>query len=583
MLVLGKCFSTLLIKMTWIWVPFFGIWVGWPGLACTATPSSDATKGAATGMVVSAHPLATQIGLQILKQGGNAVDAAVATTLAISVVEPFSAGIGGGGFLLYHQEEEGTIQALDFRERAPAAASADLYVDKQGRIKPSQSVDGHLAVATPGTIAGLAEVHRLYGKLSWRQLVQPAIALADNGFLISDHFVKMAKLRQNVFAANPAARAIFTNNGEPLQGGDRLAQKDLAKTLRLVAKNPDSFYRGSIAQAIAADMERNGGLITTQDLKDYRPQWRSPVCGTFQVWEVCSMPPPSSGGVHLLQLLNFWQQAYPTPPPRFHPDTLHFMAETMRIAYADRAVYLGDPDFVQVPTVSLTSPMYTLERGKEIGAEARPSRLVKAGASELIQTLQESEDTSHLTVVDGDRNAVSLTFTVNLRFGAGVVAEGTGIVLNNEMDDFVSAPQQPNAFGLVGSDANAIAPRKVPLSSMTPTIVRDQNQQFQLALGAPGGSTIITTVYQTLLNSLVYNMPAQEAIAASRVHHQWLPDELRFEENLLLSDAIGPLREKGHSVTFRSSWGNGNLIRLRSDGILEGAADPRGEGIAAGF
>lgn len=538
---------------------------------------------AKTGMVVSAHPLATQVGLQTLKQGGNAVDAAVATTLAISVVEPFSAGIGGGGFLLYHQESDRKVRALDFRERAPLGASRDLYVDSRGQIKLGQSINSHLAVATPGTVAGLVEVHRQYGNLPWEKLVQPSINLAQSGFTVSDRFVRMAKFRQSVLLSNPAAHKIFTNQGKLIESGDRLIQTDLAKTLQIIAKNPDSFYQGSIAELIAKDMKRNGGLITKQDLETYKTVWRSPVCRAFQTWEVCSMPPPSSGGVHLLQLLNFWQQNYPQPPPRFNPDTLHFMTETMRIAYADRAEYLGDPDFIQVPVLALTNPVYTLKRSNEIGAAARSSQSVKAGYPQLIQRLQESEDTSHLTVVDRDRNAVSLTFTVNLGFGAGVVAEGTGIILNNEMDDFASAPGHPNAFGLVGSEANAIAPRKTPLSSMTPTIVRTQDKSFHLALGAPGGSTIITTVYQTLLNSLVYRMSAQDAIAAPRIHHQWLPDQLSLEDHPALQGAIAPLEDKGHRLKLRSPWGNGNLIRLRSDGMLEGAADPRGKGTAAGY
>ena len=534
-----------------------------------------------SGMVVSAHPLATQVGLHVLKDGGNAIDVAVATTLAISVVEPFSAGIGGGGFLVYHRESDRSIQSLDFRERAPIGATPNLYVNEWGHVNTRQSVDGHLAVATPGTIAGLAAIHRRHGKLPWRRLVQPAIAFAQTGFIVSDRFVQMAKIRQNVLVSNPAARKIFTKAGSPLQVGDRLIQSDLARTLEIIAKDPDDFYRGSIAQAIAQDMKNNGGLITEQDLQVYQPTWRAPVCGDFQRWEVCSMPPPSSGGVHLLQLLNFWQQRYSEPPPRFHPDTLHFMAETMRTVYADRAVYLGDPDFVRVPVDALINPSYTLNRGEEIGAMARRSQDVKAASIQLIEQLQESEDTSHLTVVDRDRNAVSLTFTVNLRFGAGVVAEGTGIVLNNEMDDFASAPGQPNAFGLVGRTANAIAPGKIPLSSMTPTIVRNQDKTFRLALGAPGGSTIITTVYQTLLNSLVYQMPAREAIASPRIHHQWLPDQLRLERHSVLQDVSSLLQQKGHPITFRSSWGNGNLIHLRNDGRLDGAADPRGEGTVA--
>ncbi len=542
-------------------------------------------------MVVSAHPLATEVGLTILRQGGNAVDAAVATTFAISVVEPFSAGLGGGGFLLFHQEQSGSIEALDFRERAPAKATKTLYQDAAGQVKPGLSVEGHLAVAVPGTVAGLAEVHRRYGSLPWVDLVRPAIALAEEGFVVSDRFVRMQQQRLTVLQQNAAARDIFTQKGAAFALGARLVQKDLSRTLRSVAEDPQSFYRGKIARAIARDMQKNGGLVTREDLQRYQPTWRPSVCGPFQVWEVCSMPPPSSGGVHLLQLLNFWQLQL-WQPPRFDSDTLHFMAETMKIAYADRAVYLGDPDAVTVPVGALTSVDYAQQRLVGLDLQRARSADQVFAADELLlrqfQPAPESADTSHLTVVDRDRNAVSLTFTVNLSFGAGVVAQGTGIVLNNEMDDFSSAPGQPNAFGLVGSQANAIAPNKVPLSSMAPTIVRTlpkpgETPKFYLAVGSPGGSTIITTVYQLLLNSLVYQMNVAQSVSAPRIHHQWLPDQLWVEQDGLAEETLMPLVQKGHPVLLRSPWGNANLIQLTPEGQLEGAADPRAEGLAAGY
>ncbi|MGF1601230.1 MAG: gamma-glutamyltransferase [Thermosynechococcaceae cyanobacterium] len=536
------------------------------------------------GMVASAHPLASQVGLTTLQQGGNAVDAAVASTLAISVVEPFSAGIGGGGFLLLRLADTNEIKALDFREKAPLSATKDLYLDANGKVKPGLSTNGHLAVAVPGTIAGLYEVHQKYGKLPWAQVVQPSITLAADGFPVSDRLSQAIQRRQATFSENPAARQIFLPQGKAPQLGDLLVQKDLAKTLKTLVRNPKSFYRGTVADAIATDMTRNGGLVSRKDLQTYKPTWRTPVCGMFRQAKVCSMPPPSSGGVHLIQMLQMVENE--NFQDRWHdPELLHVLIESMKIAYADRATYLGDPDFVPVPTAALISPAYARLRRQEITDQARSAADVKAADPQVLETIrqrQESNDTSHLTVVDRDRNAVSLTFTINLGFGAGVVAAGTGIVLNNEMDDFAAAPDVPNAFGLVGGEANAIAPGKIPLSSMTPTIVTENNK-LRLATGAPGGSTIITTVLQTLLNVLVYDQDAGQAVASPRLHHQWRPEQVMVERwgfDLLTLQA---LQKRGHQVMLRPSWGNANLIIVEPDGSLEGAADPRGDGTALGY
>lgn len=541
------------------------------------------------GMVVSAHPLASQAGLRILQQGGNAIDAAVATTFAISVVEPYSAGIGGGGFLLLRVAKTGEIKALDFRERAPIAATPTMYLDASGKVRPKASTQGYLAVAVPGTVAGLAEVHRQHGKLPWKTVVQPAIALAKIGFVVSPKLAA-AIAQPRALKMNPAMRQIFLPQGKPLNIGETLIQTDLAKTLEAIAQNPKNFYNGRIAITIANDMAVNGGLITQQDLQQYRPIWRNPVCGNFeanhQTLRVCSMPPPSSGGVHLLQLLNLLSGVDLKALGWHHPDALHWMVESMRIAYADRARFLGDPDFVQVPVAGLISPAYAEKRRQEINlAKARPSSQVKSADPEFLRQVsqsKESADTSHLNVVDQAGNAVSLTFTVNLGFGAQVVAAGTGIVLNNEMDDFAIAPNVPNAFGLVGDQANAIAPRKTPLSSMTPTIVTE-NGQIRLVTGAPGGSTIITTVLQIVLNIFVYGMDARGAVSAPRLHHQWLPDRLMVETNGFDALTLAELRRRGHKIEARSGWGNPTIIVRSRDGWLEGAADPRGEGTSAGF
>ena len=537
------------------------------------------------GMVVSAHPLASQAGLDILRQGGNAVDAAVATTFAISVVEPFSAGIGGGGFLLLHQANKSEMKALDFRERAPLKATKNMYLDAQGKVRPNVSIDGYLSVGVPGTVAGLYQVHRQHGKLPWAKLVAPSIKYAQEGFIVSERFVGAVESRKKPILSNAAARQVFTRNGAMYAAGDKLIQKDLAKTLQQIATNPQSFYTGNIARAIASDMAKNGGLITLEDLKTYKPIWRTPVCGTFRAARICSMPPPSSGGVHLLQILNLIGDTDFKAKGWHNPDVLHLMVEAMKIAYADRSEYLGDPDFVKVPVQQLISPEYAAKRRREISTDrATPSTQVKPVDKATLErfTKAESPDTSHLTVVDEQRNAVSLTFTVNYGFGSGVVTPGTGILLNDEMDDFAAAPGVPNAYGLVGGDANAIAPRKTPLSSMTPTIVT-QNNRLKMATGAPGGSTIITTVLQVILNVLAYDMNAGEAVSAPRIHHQWLPDELRMQPFGLDTATVAELKRRGHKVEQRSPWGNANAIVVTPDNKLEGAADPRGEGSPSGY
>lgn len=567
------------MRMLWIWIGC-AIAAIWP--IQTAEARQDWGR---RGMVVSANGLASEAGLTVLRQGGNAIDAAVATTLAIAVTEPQSAGIGGGGFLLLRDGKTGTIKALDFRERAPLKAAPDMYLDAQGKIRPKASTDGYLAVAVPGTVAGLVAVHQRYGKLPWKTLVEPALRLAAEGFEVSPALAG-AIARQQTLQQNPAARQIFTRNGQPLAVGDRLVQTDLAHTLQAIAVNPRSFYTGTIGQAIARDMAAHQGLITLADLQQYRPIWRDPVCGAFRGYRVCSMPPPSSGGVHLLQMLNLLNPIDLKTLGWQHPDALHFLIETMRLAYRDRAEYLGDPDFVKVPVAALISPAYAQIRRAEINPrQARPSSqvpLVPPTQWQKLQRLKDPQDTSHLSVVDGAGNAVSLTFTVNLGFGAGIVTPGTGIVLNNEMDDFAVAPGVPNAFGLVGREANAIAPRKTPLSSMTPTIVTE-GAQLRLIVGAPGGSTIITTVLQIVLNVLVYEMPVEKAVAAPRLHHQWLPDVVLVETYGFGTLTREELRRRGHTLRDRPGWGNAMAITQSANGLLQGAADPRGEGAATGF
>ncbi len=538
------------------------------------------------GMVVSAHSLASEAGINILQKGGNAVDAAVATAFAISVVEPFSAGIGGGGFLLLRSAQTGEIKALDFREWAPRLARRNMFLDSQGKPRLDASKNGYLAVGVPGTVAGLYEVHRRYGKISWSEVIEPAIKLADRGFAVSEFFILEIQKHEKQILNNPATKAIFTRNGKAYNSGELLIQTDLANTLKSIAKDPQNFYTGNIAKAIAADMAKNNGIITLEDLKSYRPTWRSPLCDNFRQYRICSMPPPSSGGVHLLEILHIIGNTDIKSWGRYNPDTLHLMIEAMRIAYADRSQYLGDPKFVQVPVNALTNAKYGQYRHQQIDMKkAAPFQKLQPVDAETLKRFspgKESTDTSHLTVVDNQKNVVSLTFTINGRFGASVTVPGTGILLNNEMDDFAIAPNVPNLFGLVGGDANSIAPGKIPLSSMTPIIVTE-NDKLRLAGGSPGGSTIITTMVQIILNILVDNMDAKAAVKAPRLHHQWLPDKLLVEKNGFDAATLTELRRRGHEIVEMKSWGNANVIVVTSDGVLEGAADPRGEGKSIGF
>jgi gamma-glutamyltranspeptidase/glutathione hydrolase len=565
-------------------------------VASTARAAFPAPARSSDGMVATAHPLATAAALTILEDGGNAVDAAIAAAFAIGVVEPFSAGIGGGGFAVVHLEaRDGKPQqtlALDFRETAPAGATRDMYLDPVSKaVREGASINGHLSVAVPGTVAGLAELHARHGSLPWRRLLRPAIDLARDGYSVSEHFARSFEFRKDAMTRFPSTRAVFMKKGGagdevPLVPGDRLRQRDLARTLGEIARDARSFYEGRVAAAIDAEMKAGGGRLTREDLRAYRPQWRTPLCGDYQALRLCTMPPPSSGGVHLLEILNLLDGTDLGALGWHHVDGLHRLVESMRIAYADRAVHLGDPAFTTVPVDVLTSKAYADVRRHEISsAKARKSTDVKAASPSLLAQLGappvESNDTSHLTVVDAWRNAVSLTFTVNYGFGSGLVAPGTGVLLNDEMDDFAVAPGVPNSYGLVGGEANAVQAGKIPLSSMTPLIATKEGRFF-ISAGAPGGSTIITTVLQTVINVVDFGMDAQAAIAAPRIHHQWLPDATRIERFGLDDATKKALEGRGHVFqVVDGGWGNAMCI-VDSNGVLEGGADPRGEGEARG-
>ena len=531
------------------------------------------------GMVASEQGLATQVGLDILKQGGNAIDAAVAVGFALAVVLPNAGNIGGGGFMVLHDDKTGKDVAIDFREIAPAKASRDMYLDNQGNVIDGKSLFTHDASGVPGTVAGMEYALKKWGTMPLSKVLEPAIKLADKGFIVSDVLAQTLKEEKSTLGKWSASKAIFFKNGEPLKSGDLLVQKDLAKSLRLIAKQgAKAFYQGEIATKIAKEMQSQGGTMTLEDLKAYKVVERQPIIGDYRGYKVVTMPPPSSGGVHLIEILNMLEH-YPIKEDGVNSaKNIHHMAESMKLAYADRSEYLGDPDFVKIPVTGLTSKAYANERVKTIDDnKARLSSTIKPGKPQPY----ESDQTTHFSVMDKAGNAVAVTYTLNLNFGSGIVVEGTGILLNNEMDDFSVKPGVPNAFGLVGGAANAIEAKKRPLSSMTPTIVMKNNKPW-LVTGSPGGARIITTVLQSVVNTIDHEMNPAEAIITPRVHHQWLPDELRVEEGIS-PDTIKLLQDKGHKVVTKAPMGRIQIIQADDSGFY-GYSDPRNpDGKTLGF
>ncbi len=529
-------------------------------------------------MVSSAEPISSRIGVEVLRRGGNAVDAAVTMAFVEAVTLPRAGNLGGGGFLLL-RNPDGAIEALDFREKAPLRAHRDMYLRSSGEADPGLSTSGYLSVGVPGTVAGMAEVLARRGTISLREALEPARRLADEGFPVSLDLATDLQGLADDFRLFPASAAVFLPGGRPPQAGELLVQKDLAWTLaQIQSGGARAFYEGPIARRLARDMADHGGLVSLEDLACYRALWREPVRGTYRGYEIWSMPPPSSGGVHLIQILNILEGYDLASLGQNSAATLHLMTEAMRLAYADRAHWLGDPDFVSVPVRQLVDKGYADRLRREIRTDrARPSLQVRPGTFPGF----ESEDTTHLSVVDGSGAAVSLTYTLNFSYGSRVVATGTGILLNDEMDDFAAAPGSPNAFGLVQGERNAIASSKRPLSSMTPTIVT-RDGQFVMALGSPGGPRIISTVLQVLVNVIDFRLNAQEAVSRPRIHHQWLPDELRCESGLS-SDTLALLQKRGHHLVMGTATGQAALVRRRPDGILEGGIDLRRAGSAEGY
>ncbi|SQH38619.1 gamma-glutamyltranspeptidase [Salmonella enterica] len=535
---------------------------------------------ATQGMVASVDAMATQVGVDILKQGGNAVDAAVAVGYALAVTHPQAGNLGGGGFMLL-RTKDGVTTAIDFREMAPAGATRDMFLDEQGNPDSKKSLTSPLASGTPGTVAGFSLALEKYGSLPLNKVVRPAIKLAQEGFIVNDALADDLKTYgSEVLPHHENSKAIFWKDGEPLKRGDKLVQQDLANSLTMIAENgPDAFYKGEIARQIAQQMQQNGGLITTDDLAAYQAVERTPVSGEYRGYQIFAMPPPSSGGIHIVQILNILENFDMKKYGFGSADAIQIMAEAEKYAYADRSEYLGDPDFVNVPWQALTSKAYAKSIAGQIDInKAKPSSEIRPGKL----APYESDQTTHFSVVDKDGNAVAVTYTLNTTFGTGIVAGNTGILLNNQMDDFSAKPGVPNVYGLVGGEANAVGPRKRPLSSMSPTIVVKDGKTW-LVTGSPGGSRIITTVLQMVVNTIDFGMNVAEATNAPRFHHQWLPDELRVEKGFS-PDTLKLLEQKGQKVALKEAMGSTQSIMVGPDGALYGASDPRSvDDLTAGY
>lgn len=529
------------------------------------------------GMVASQETLASRTGVEILKQGGNAVDAAVAVAFSLAVTLPRAGNIGGGGFMLVHLAKENKTIAIDYREMAPSKAKKDIFLDENGDAVQKLSREHGLAVGVPGTVMGMSLALEKYGTMSLAQVTAPAIKMAQEGFSVTPDLAQSLAGLKRRMAQWPTTAAIFyKNDSSDYQVGDILKQPELAHSLRLIAeKGAKGFYEGETAVKIVNAVQDAGGIMTLDDLKHYKVVEREPVRGEYRGYQVVSMPPPSSGGVHIIQMLNVLQQFPIDKLGHNTAQTIHLMAETMKYAYSDRSEYLGDPDFYKVPVNALTNADYAQKIASKIAInKTTPSSEIKPGKL----APYESDQTTHFSVVDKWGNAVSNTYTLNFSYGSGLVAKGTGILLNNEMDDFSAKPGVPNGYGLVGGDANAVEGNKRPLSSMSPTIVMKDGKAF-LITGSPGGSRIITTTLQIIMNVIDHGLNIAEASYAARVHHQWQPDELRVESSVN-RDTISLLEAKGHKVTVQSAMGSTQSIMVTEQGIF-GASDPRHSGSEA--
>lgn len=538
----------------------------------------NAQESYKNGVVVTAHPEASKVGVEILKKGGNAIDASIAVQFALAVVYPNAGNIGGGGFLVY-RDAKGKTDALDYREKAPLKASEDMYWDKDGNAIKDLSLYGQFSAGVPGTVDGMVKAHEKYGKLNWKELVQPSINLAQKGFKITKQQANELTNKHNDFVKYNSNTNALTSKSS-WKEGDLLVQKDLANTLKLIQqKGRAGFYEGKTADLIVKEMKRGNGIISHEDLKSYQSVWRTPVSGNYKGFKVISMPPPSSGGIALVSLFQSIED-YPINKWGFQADsTIQVMVEAERRVYADRAEHLGDPDFVKVPQKQLLDKSYNVNRMKDFSFDkATPSSAIKAG--EIIG--KESMETTHYVIVDKDGNAVSVTTTLNNSYGSLVVVEGAGFLLNDEMDDFSVKPGTPNLYGLVGGKANAIEPSKRMLSSMTPSILEKDGKLF-MVVGTPGGSTIITSVFQAILNVVDFGMTMQEAVAAPRFHHQWLPDQIDYEPNAISENVRESLKQKGYTLKERKTYGRVEGILVNTNGTYQAGADPRGDDKAIGY
>ncbi len=534
------------------------------------------TVVADSAVVVTAHPLATRVGLAILRKGGNAVDAAVAVQFALAVVYPQAGNIGGGGFMIY-RGKDGQTAALDYREKAPAAATETMYQDSAGNVIAVKSRLGIFASGVPGSVDGMWEAHRKYGRLSWGELVTPAIELAEKGFQITEQEAKNLHAERYTFVRQSSVMPAFVKM-EEWQAGDWLIQKELAQTLaRIAGYGRDGFYAGGTAMLIVNEMTKRGGLISYEDLSTYKSVWRTPLEFDYKDLHIIAMPPPSSGGIILRQLLGMIED-YPLKSYGFHSaQAIHLMAEAERRSYADRAEHMGDPDFWKVPLKQLTDTAYIRSRMADFDpAKASASTGIQAGK------VKESEETTHFSIVDAEGNAVSVTTTLNDSYGSRVVVTGAGFILNNEMDDFSAKPGAPNLYGAVGGKANAVAPGKRPLSSMTPCIITRKGTPW-MVVGTPGGTTIPTSVFQIIVNVAAFDMPLPDAVKAGRFHHQWKPDKIFVEEGAVSEEIMNRLGAMGHTVEPRSPIGRVEAILRLGDGRWQGVADNRGDDAAGGY
>jgi len=530
------------------------------------------------GMVSSAHPLASQVGINILRNGGNAFDAAVAVHFTLSVVYPNAGNIGGGGFAVYRLND-GTVGSLDFREKAPASSLRNMYLDENNEVYKNKSKLGHLASGIPGSVDGMVKIHDKFGSIDWKLILEPSIKLSNDGFQLTKiQAISLNGVKESLLKLNDSKISLINNN--EWKENDLLIQKNLSKTLKRIQNNKrDGFYSGKTAELLIKEMNAGNGIFTLEDLENYSSIWRKPIIGNYKNYKIISMGPPSSGGIGLVQMLSGAEKLNVNNYKHNSKDYIHMITEIESRVYADRATYLGDPDFFEVPSKTLISNKYLENKFNSITINNKtPSSDIKEGKIEI----NETEETTHFSIVDKFGNAISITTTINGSYGSKVVVDDAGFLLNNEMDDFSIKPGFPNMFGLTGGEANAIEGNKRMLSSMTPTIVEKESKLF-MVLGTPGGSTIITSVFQTILNVIDYDMSMQEAVNAKKFHHQWLPDAIIIEENAINNDIKNSLIQMGHNFKERKSIGRMDCILVNESGKFEGGSDKRGDNIAIGY